>query len=177
MSKLKFAISMSLDGFIAGPNQSVNDPLGVGGMRLHEWAIPLKAFRKIHGEEGGEVNESNPVLEERFANVGATIMGRNMFGGYPGPWSEGSHGTVGGVPIHRSIILFLSLLTMSARRLNLKVGQHFLLLQRESRMRWRKREEPQAVKIFTSAVEQMWRDNFWLKISWRKWKSIWCQFF
>jgi dihydrofolate reductase len=89
MSKLKFAISMSLDGFIAGPNQSVNDPLGVGGMRLHEWAIPLKAFRKIHGEEGGEVNESNPVLEERFANVGATIMGRNMFGGYPGPWSEG----------------------------------------------------------------------------------------
>jgi dihydrofolate reductase len=87
MSKLKFAISMSLDGFIAGPNQSVKDPLGVGGMRLHEWAVPLKAFREIHGEEGGEVNESNTIIEERFANVGATIMGRNMFGGNPGPWN------------------------------------------------------------------------------------------
>jgi dihydrofolate reductase len=88
MSKLKFAISMSLDGFIAGPDQSVKNPLGVGGEQLHEWAFPLKAFRKIHGDEGGEVNESNTIIEERFANVGATIMGRNMFGGYPGPWKS-----------------------------------------------------------------------------------------
>jgi dihydrofolate reductase len=87
MSKLRFKISMSLDGFIAGPNQSVDNPLGVGGERLHEWAFALAAFRAAHGEEGGEVNESTAVIEEQIANIGATIMGRNMFGGHPGPWS------------------------------------------------------------------------------------------
>ena len=86
MSKLRFRISMSLDGFVAGPDQSVDNPLGVGGMRLHEWVFPLAAFRELHGLEGGEVNESTPVMAEAFANVGATVMGRNMFGGHPGPW-------------------------------------------------------------------------------------------
>jgi len=86
MSKLRFTISMSLDGFIAGPNQSVANPLGMGGMRLHEWIFPLKAFRKMHGEDNGIVNDSNTIVEEMFANVGAHVMGRNMFGGYPGPW-------------------------------------------------------------------------------------------
>lgn len=88
MSKLRLKISMSLDGFIAGPDQSVTNPLGVGGMRLHEWAIPLAAWRSLHGLEGGEVNESSRVIEESFANIGATIMGRNMFGGHPGPWKQ-----------------------------------------------------------------------------------------
>ncbi len=78
---------MSLDGFIAGPNQSVESPLGVGGDRLHEWAFALSAMRAMHGMEGGVVNQSTPVFEEAFANLGATIMGRNMFGGHPGPWS------------------------------------------------------------------------------------------
>lgn len=87
MSKLRFRISMSLDGFVAGPSQSVNDPLGIGGMRLHQWAFPLAVWRATHGLEGGEVNASTPVVEESLANVGATIMGRNMFGGHPGPWS------------------------------------------------------------------------------------------
>jgi dihydrofolate reductase len=86
MSKLRLKISMSLDGFVAGPDQSVDNPLGVGGMRLHEWVFPLSAWRKPHGLEGGEVNASTPVIEESLANVGATIMGRNMFGGHPGPW-------------------------------------------------------------------------------------------
>ncbi len=86
MLKLRFRISMSLDGFVAGPNQSVDNPLGVGGMRLHAWAFPLAAFREMHGLEGGEVNESTAVIEESFANIGATVMGRNMFGGHPGPW-------------------------------------------------------------------------------------------
>ena len=78
---------MSLDGFVAGPNQSETNPLGIGGMRLHEWVFPLAAFRCMHGLEGGEVNESTPVLEESFTNIGATVMGRNMFGGHPGPWN------------------------------------------------------------------------------------------
>jgi dihydrofolate reductase len=77
---------MSLDGFVAGPDQSPLNPIGVGGMRLHEWVFPLRAWRAMHGMPGGEVNESNRVVEESMAGLGATIMGRNMFGGHPGPW-------------------------------------------------------------------------------------------
>jgi dihydrofolate reductase len=88
MSKLRFRISMSLDGFVAGPDQSLANPIGVGGMRLHQWVFPLKAWRAMHGLEGGEANESNRVVEESLANIGATIMGRNMFGGQPGPWDS-----------------------------------------------------------------------------------------
>jgi dihydrofolate reductase len=88
MSKLRFNITMSLDGFVAGPNQSEQDPLGVGGEELHRWAFPLAAFREAHGDEGGEVNESTPVIEGMIENIGAAIMGRNMFGGGPGPWGE-----------------------------------------------------------------------------------------
>jgi dihydrofolate reductase len=87
MSRLRFKISMSLDGFVAGPSQSLENPLGIGGMRLHEWVFPLTVWRSSQGLEGGEVNASSPVVEESTANIGATIMGRNMFGGYPGPWS------------------------------------------------------------------------------------------
>ncbi len=86
MSKLRFKISMSLDGFVAGPHQSVEHPLGIGGGRLHEWAFQLAVFRALLGMGGGEVNDSTPVVEESLANIGATVMGRNMFGGHPGPW-------------------------------------------------------------------------------------------
>jgi dihydrofolate reductase len=77
---------MSLDGFIAGPTQSLENPLGIGGERLHEWVIKLQAWRSAHGMEGGEVNASSAIVEESVRNVGATIMGRNMFGGHPGGW-------------------------------------------------------------------------------------------
>jgi len=77
---------MSLDGFVAGPDQSVENPLGIGGMRLHEWAFPLAVWRAMHGLQGGEVDASTPVVEESLTNIGATVMGRNMFGGHPGPW-------------------------------------------------------------------------------------------
>ncbi len=86
MSKLRFRIAISLDGFVAGPEQSVANPIGIGGMRLHEWVFPLRAWRAMHNLEGGEVNESNKIVEESLANIGATIMGRNMFGGHPGAW-------------------------------------------------------------------------------------------
>jgi dihydrofolate reductase len=78
---------MSLDGFIAGPNQSEDNPLGEGGMQLHEWAFALAAWREPHGRQGGEVNASTRVVEESLENIGATVMGRNMFGG-EGPWSD-----------------------------------------------------------------------------------------
>ena len=77
---------MSLDGFVAGPSQSVDNPLGIGGMRLHEWVFPLRVWRAMQGLEGGEANESTRVVEDSLANIGATVMGRNMFGGHPGPW-------------------------------------------------------------------------------------------
>ena len=78
---------MSLDGFVAGPSQSVENPLGIGGMNLHEWVFPLAVWRAMQGLDGGEVNESSRVVEEGLANIGATVMGRNMFGGHPGPWN------------------------------------------------------------------------------------------
>ena len=87
MSKLRFKISMSLDGFVAGPSQSLDNPLGIGGMRLHEWVFPLAVWRAMHGLQGGEINESTRVVEESLANIAATVMGRNMFGGHPGPWN------------------------------------------------------------------------------------------
>jgi dihydrofolate reductase len=88
MSKVRFDLAVSLDGFIAGPNPSEEHPLGEGGMQLHEWAFELAAWREPHGKEGGEVNASTPVMQAMVANTGATVMGRNMFGGGPGPWGD-----------------------------------------------------------------------------------------
>src|SRR5690349_18558584 len=84
MSKLQMTITMSIDGFVAGPGQSPEHPLGIGGENLHGWLVPLKVFREGHGAEGGEVNASTPIAEEILGGKGATIMGRNMFGGGPG---------------------------------------------------------------------------------------------
>jgi dihydrofolate reductase len=88
MSKVRVHISVSADGYVAGPNQSRVNPLGEGGEALHDWVVALKAWREPHGREGGEVNESTAVLEEALVNVGAEIMGRGKFGGGPGPWGD-----------------------------------------------------------------------------------------
>jgi dihydrofolate reductase len=88
MRELKLNITMSLDGYVAGPEQSTQHPLGIGGEQLHSWLVPLKAFRESHGAEGGEVNASTRFAEDILAGAGATIMGRNMFGGGPGPWDD-----------------------------------------------------------------------------------------
>src|SRR6202012_127542 len=79
MSKLNLSITMSLDGYVAGPDQSEENPLGIGGMQVHEWFFPLKAFREMHGEEGGEVNASSPVVAERRAHGAAAATGRHRF--------------------------------------------------------------------------------------------------
>ena len=86
MSRLRFRISMSLDGYVAGPKQSIKEPLGVGGEGLHEWVVALADWQRMHGKSGGETNASSAVFQESYASLGATIMGRNMFGGHPGPW-------------------------------------------------------------------------------------------
>jgi dihydrofolate reductase len=88
MSVFWFQMAVSLDGYVAGPDQSEDNPLGVGGMRLHDWVFELEAWRRQMGQEGGVNNESTIVVEEAQTNVGAVVMGRNMFGGGPGPWSD-----------------------------------------------------------------------------------------
>jgi dihydrofolate reductase len=87
MAKVKCQLAMSLDGCVAGPNQSLDEPLGVGGEELHRWIFDLEAWRGPQGLEGGESNASTQVVKEA-QDVGATVMGRNMFGGGPGPWRD-----------------------------------------------------------------------------------------
>jgi len=81
-------ISISLDGYVAGPSPSLEDPLGVGGMQLHEWAFRLAAWRKPHGLEGGEAGPESEVVERAQAATGAFVMGRKMFSGGDGPWED-----------------------------------------------------------------------------------------
>ena len=88
MTKLTLDISMSLDGFIAGPNQTLEEPLGKGGERLHEWVTRLEAWREPHGLEGGETNADSEVVTEALAAAGAIVMGRRMFSGGEGPWED-----------------------------------------------------------------------------------------
>src|SRR3979409_2762385 len=89
MSKLRCHISISLDGFVAGPNQSEENPLGEGGERLHDWVVPLAAWRQSHGEQGGEVNESAQIVEESRENIGAGGMRRKLCGpAHEGGWGE-----------------------------------------------------------------------------------------
>ncbi len=86
--KLIVDISISLDGFVAGPEPSLDEPLGKGGEQLHEWAFALEAWREPHGLEGGEVNVDSELVAENSAAVGAHIMGRRMFSGGSGPWED-----------------------------------------------------------------------------------------
>jgi dihydrofolate reductase len=98
MSQLRSHISISLDGFVAGPNQSMENPLGEGGEGLHDWVIVTEAWRAEHGKEGGERNVDSEVAAEVRQGIGAHIMGRNMFGGGPGPWDESWRGWWGDDP-------------------------------------------------------------------------------
>ena len=78
MSNVRVDISVSADGYVAGPNQSLENPLGEGGESLHDWIVALRAWREPHGLEGGEMNASTPVVEKSLASVGAEIMGRSF---------------------------------------------------------------------------------------------------
>ena len=88
MGKLRFEITMSVDGFTTGPDPGFEHPLGIGGDRLHQWAYGLRGFRERHGESGGETGPDNDLLEESFNAAGAIIMGRRMFSGGEGPWED-----------------------------------------------------------------------------------------
>jgi dihydrofolate reductase len=91
MSRLRVAaFSLSLDGFGAGPDQSRENPLGVNGMNLHQWAFRTRTFKKMFGQEGGETGVDDEFAARSFENVGAWIMGRNMFGPIRGSWPDES---------------------------------------------------------------------------------------
>src|SRR6478609_7180285 len=81
-------IAVSVDGYAAGPDQSVENPIGVGGSRLHEWLFPTRSFREMQGRVGGEEGPDNDFVAAGNLGVGATIMGRNMFGPIRGPWAD-----------------------------------------------------------------------------------------
>jgi dihydrofolate reductase len=88
MSRLTLDITMSLDGFIAGPNQTLEQPLGAGGERLHEWAYAMASWRESHGLDKGESNVDDRVYQESVAATGAVLMGRRMFSGGSGAWED-----------------------------------------------------------------------------------------
>src|SRR5439155_8668331 len=88
MARVYTDISMSLDGYVAGPNPTLEDPLGAGGMQLHEWAFRLTAWRQAHGLEGGETGPESGLVERTLASTGAYVMGRRMFSGGEGPWED-----------------------------------------------------------------------------------------
>jgi len=88
MGKVVADITTSLDGFVAGPNPSLEQPLGEGGERLHEWAFALASFRAQHGMEGGEHNADSERFEKAWKQQGAVVMGRRMFSGGEGPWEQ-----------------------------------------------------------------------------------------
>jgi dihydrofolate reductase len=87
MTKLRLDITMSLDGFVAGPNQTLEQPLGESGDRLHGWAFAAVAWREQHGLSGGESNADSDVIQESLDATGAVVMGRKMFSGGSGPWA------------------------------------------------------------------------------------------
>jgi dihydrofolate reductase len=84
------AFSISLDGYGAGPNQDRENPLGVGGLALHQWIFPTRTFRKMGGEEGGTTGIDDDFVRRGVDNIGAWILGRNMFGPVRGPWPDES---------------------------------------------------------------------------------------
>jgi len=113
MSIVTSHLSISLDGYTAGPNQSLQNPLGEGGERLHEWAVKTASWRAMHGESGGEASPDSDVAAEVSSGVGAYIMGRGMFGNgarYPGggEWDESWRGWWGEEPPYHAPVFVLT---------------------------------------------------------------------
>jgi dihydrofolate reductase len=108
MNSVTCQISISLDGFAAGANKTLENPLGEGGMQLHEWAFASAGWRRAHGLDGGEEGPDSEVAEETIAGIGAYIMGRKMFGGGPGPWEQSWTGWWGDDPPFHAPVFVLT---------------------------------------------------------------------
>src|SRR3954451_11395310 len=88
MAKVTAEISVSLDGYVARPNPTLEEPLGRGGEQLHEWGVRTRTFQEIHGREGGDVDSDDELLAQAVRAQGAVVMGRRMFSGGHGPWED-----------------------------------------------------------------------------------------
>jgi dihydrofolate reductase len=121
MARVICDISMSLDGFVAGPNQTLEHPLGEGGEQLHEWVFGLASWREAHGLEGGTADADSEVVQETLDRTGATVMGRRMFSGGAGPWQDdpNADGWWGDEPPFRTPVFVL---THHARETVTKAG-------------------------------------------------------
>ena len=108
MSKVTGQISTSLDGFVAGPNQSVENPIGERGMGLHQWVFATRSWREQSGLEGGDHNADSEVVDDVVQGVGAYIMGRNMFGGGSGAWDDAWTGWWGDDPPYHAPVFVLT---------------------------------------------------------------------
>jgi dihydrofolate reductase len=110
MPKLRVcSFSISLDGYGAGPEQSLDNPLGAGGMGLHQWAFATRTFRTMFGQEGGSTGTDDGFARRGFENVGAWILGRNMFGPVRGPWpDDGWKGWWGDTPPYHCDVFVLT---------------------------------------------------------------------
>jgi dihydrofolate reductase len=112
MSRLRVnCFTLSLDGFGAGPNQNIDNPLGVGGMGLHQWLIPTRAFQKVHGDgdDDGTTGTDNDFAERGSDRIGAWILGRNMFGPIRGEWPDDQwKGWWGGNPPYHTPVFVLT---------------------------------------------------------------------
>jgi dihydrofolate reductase len=108
MSNVTCQISISLDGFVAGPNQSMDNPIGEGGMRLHQWAFATDTWNEQHGQAGGDRTPDSLVAEEVVQGIGAYIMGRNMFGPGRGAWDESWRGWWGDDPPYHTPVYVLT---------------------------------------------------------------------
>jgi dihydrofolate reductase len=108
MSRVVCQMSISLDGFVAGPNQSLANPIGEGGMRLHQWMFETASWREREGEKSGAHTADSDVIDEFFENIGAYIMGRKMFGGGNGPWDLAWRGWWGDDPPYHTPVFVLT---------------------------------------------------------------------
>lgn len=128
MSKVKVtAFSVSLDGYGAGTGQSLENPLGVRGEELHDWIIPTRMFQRMSGKEGGTEGTDNDFAEKSFDNIGAWIMGRNMFGPIRGPWQNNDwKGWWGGNPPYHVPVFVLTHHAREAERMKGETVFHFV---------------------------------------------------
>jgi dihydrofolate reductase len=108
MSSVTSQISISLDGFVAGPDQSLETPLGIGGERLHDWAFATDTWQRQHGHEAGDRTADSEVIEEVTEGVGAYVLGRKMFGGGEGPWDLSWRGWWGEDPPYHTPVFVVT---------------------------------------------------------------------
>lgn len=109
MSRLRVhAYSVSIDGYGAGPEQSRNNPQGIGGLENHKWAFATRTFQKMWGKEGGAAGVDDDFIVRGFQNIGAWIIGRNMFGPVRGPWGESWKGWWGDNPVYHCPVFVLT---------------------------------------------------------------------